>query len=394
MKKIVILVIAFGAMKLNVEAQLLKKLKEKTEKVLEPKNTESNSNNSNTENRQSSPGKEENANNTKAPSAPPSNCNIVFTLENNEKFLYDETQIIVKNNTISHQFVTVNNRYEYFLIDNGKRSGPFKEAPLASSKADDENESASGNDDDNISMGNDNKDAAAIQYCKTINGKLFIVFNGKNFGPYDYVSKMILSPDKKQFFALVTIGGENAMTSKMGMGYCFMVNDAGLKQKAGNSGMSMPLKFSVSSGFKHCKTTLMDQKTQTILSITSTGKQEEGSMTDMYSGASNTSFVNDNGDIVTIPSQSPTQILVNGQEAASFKVPIKNKNRLFLMPDIKKSFYYENGKLYKADGTEENISGILFPKVLWVNNEMAVYYYTIYKNESGNKDVYLCKKIL
>ena len=156
----------------------------------------------------------------------------------------------------------------------------------------------------------------------------------------------------------------------------------------------MPVKFSVSEGFKHAMATTMDQQTQKIVSMTTTGKQEEGSMTDMYSGGGNKSFVSDNGDIISIPSQSPTQILVNGKEAAAFKVPIKSMDRLFLTPDISKSVYYEKGKIYRADGTEENLSGVLFPKVVTVGNETAVYYFKIFKTESGTKDVYLCKKVI
>jgi len=64
---------------------------------------------------------------------------------------------------------------------------------------------------------------------KTIDGKLYLVFNGKIFGPYHHIAKILVSPDKKHFFAAVTIEGEDNMTSKMGMGNSFMVSDAGLK---------------------------------------------------------------------------------------------------------------------------------------------------------------------
>ncbi len=374
------------------QAQLLKKLKEKAEKAVTKKTDNGNSSSAAAETGSSSGQQEEKINNT--PSAPPANGSIVFTLDKEEKLLYDESAIIVKNNTVNYLFVTVNNKYEYFLIDNGKRTGPFKEAPIKSMKQDDDEESSSGNNDDAVNMGNDKKDPVSIQYSKTINGKLYLVFNGKNFGPYDNVAKMIVSPDKKQFFALVTIGGDNAMTTKMGMGYIFMVNEAGLKKACTASGMGMPAKFSVSAGFKHCMATVIDQKDQKAITVTSAGKQFEANMMDAYSGEGTESMVSDKGDIITIPSQSPTQILVNGTEAASFKVPIKNKSRLFLTPDVSKSVYYENGKIYRADGSEESVKGIVFPKVVTVNNETAMYYYKVYKNDKGDKDVYLCKKIL
>jgi hypothetical protein len=255
---------------------------------------------------------------------PTANCNLVFTLEAGEQFFYDETEVVAKNNAMSYSFVIQNKKYEYFLVEDGVRTGPFKEAPSRRvDKAESEEESESNNDDDKISMGGDSKDPVALQYSKTINGKLYLVFNGKNFGPYDYISKMKLSPDKKHFFALVTIGGASAMTAKMGMGNSFIVNDGTLKQKVGDGGTSIPVKFSTSNGFKHCMATIMDQSGQKVIRVTSTGKSEEASISDIYTDNGPGSIVSDNGDIITIPAQSPTQILVNGQEAATFKVPIK-----------------------------------------------------------------------
>jgi hypothetical protein len=388
MKKIIAFLLLAGVC-FNTEAQLLKKLKEKAEKAIEQKKPATGTD-SNTPATPAS----ENSNKTesKTPVKPPSYCDSIFVINADEIFLYDEGEVFVVNNQLSYTFVVQNNKYEYFVIEDGKRTGPFKESPVKSVKPSDEEEgSSSSKDDDKVSMGDD-KDPVAIQYSKTINGKLFIVFNGKNYGPYDHVGKMIVSRDKKQFFALVTIGGANAMTAKMGMGNNFMVNEAILKQKAGNGAMSMAMKFSVSKGFKHCMAVVMDQTAQKVISITSANKTEEGSMESLYSD--NISFVNDNGDIVSVPSQSPTQILLNGKEVASFKVPIKSMDRLFITPDISKSVYYDKGKLYKADGTEESLSGILFPKVVTIKNTTAIYYFKIYKNDSGARVVYLCKKEL
>jgi hypothetical protein len=376
-------------------AQLLQKIKDKAAKAVEPKKESSNSTGT-TASDASTNGSETAASNSaaaKAPSTPPANGSVVFTLAGDESLLYDESKIITKNNKLSYSFVVQNRSYEYFLIEDGKRSGPMKQAPLNSVNSSEDGDSGSGNDDA-VTLGNDNKDAVGLKYSKTIDGKLYLVFNGKNYGPYDFVAKMILSPDAKHFFALVTIGSQNAMMAKMGMGNAFIVNDAGLKQKAGSGSMVMPTKFSVSEGFKHAMATVMDQQDQKIITVTSAGKQSEGSLADMYTSGENKTFVSENGDIICIPSQSPTQVLVNGKEAAAFKVPIKSMDRLFLTPDISKSVYYEKGKIYRADGSEENLTGVLFPRVTTVNNETAVYYFKIFKNESGNKDVYLCKKVI
>jgi hypothetical protein len=314
----------------------------------------------------------------------------------NETLLYDETKVSLKDNKLSYAFVTTNKKYEYYLIEDGKRTGPFRESPIASMKrnSDEENEDGnSGKDDDQITIGNDKRDPVALQYSKTISNKLHIVFNGKNYGPYDYVAKMIVSPDKKKFFALVTIGGASDMTAKMGMGNTVLVNESGLKQKMGGSN-TIPFKMKVSNGFKQAMAMVMEQSNQKVFIFSSTGKQMESSMNDLYSNNSGLLMVSDEGDIISVPAQSPTQILVNGQEAASFTVPLKNAQRLFLLPDIKKSVYYQKGKLYRGDGSTENVSYITFPKLVTLNKETAIYYYKMRTNDTGNTDVYLCKKVL
>ncbi len=384
MKTIIIAALAC-TITINSQAQLFKKLKEKAGKVLDSKSsgssTDAGSNKSENSDKQED---------KKQPSSPPENGAVVFTLEPAEALMYDESKVLAKNGKLNYFFVVKNNRYEYFLVEDGKRTGPFKAPPLPSlqdAQGDNESENST-----KPALGND-KDPVAIKYTKTINGKLHIVFNGKNYGPYDHVAKMITSPDGKQFFALVTIGGQNNMTAQMGMGNNFIVNEGAVKQKVGNSLVAVPVKFSVSEGFKHAMAAVMDQQAQEILTVSTTGKEEKGNIADMYSSG-NKSFVTDDGDIVTIPSQSPTQVLVNGAEAASFSVPITSINRLFLTPDISKSVYYEKGKIYRANGTEEKLSGVLFPRVVTIGNETSVYYFKLYQTESGSKDVYLCKKVI
>ena len=372
-------------------AQLLKKLKEKAEKTLEGKSKTKAENSNEDKNvagttapsTSNSPSKPAS---TKEPATAPTNGKVVFSLLTDEQILYDETAITGNNTGVSYQFIVKNSKYEYFLIDNGIRTGPFKNAPIKSAIASEENSSS----DNDVSIG-DKKDAVAIQYTKTIAGKLNIVFNGKEYGPYDNVAKMIVSPDQKKFFAIVTIGGTNAMTTKMGMGNSFIVSSTGVKQKLG-TGTTMPMKFYVSESFTHAMATVMNQENQQLTTVTTTGKQIEGSIADMYGSGDSKTIVSDKGDIISIPSQSPRQILVNGNEAASFKIPIENISRLFITPDVSKSIYYTNGKLYKADGSEIALTGILFPKVITEGNVTSVYYFKVFKNENAVKDVYLCKK--
>jgi hypothetical protein len=392
MKKIIMLFIVVCLTTTNTQAQLFNKLKEKAAKALEKK-PEQKMNNNNNDAEKSPVEVSEKAN--KKATAPGSNCSVIFTLGEDESLLYDETQVKVIENKTSYTFIVSNKKYQYFLIEDGKRSGPFtyNKIPVPSNKNSESDDDAN-NKDENINMGGDNKDPISAQYCKTINGKLYIVFSGKNYGPYDYVSKMILSSDKKKFFALVTIGGESPMTIKMGMGNNYMVNEGTLKQQVSKSGTTMAMKLSVSKSFKQCMATVLDQINQKIISATSTNKQAGAEMADLYSGSSNTSFVSDDGDIITIPAQSPTQILVNGKEAASFKVPIKNMERLFIMPDVSKSVYYENKKIYKADGTEQELKDVLFPKIVAVGNAITLFYYRMYKNDNGAKEVFLCKTVL
>ena len=371
------------------EAQLLKKLKDKAQDVLEPKN---NSKTSGTSGETNGGNSGNSSTTTKEKWSPSPNDQKVFTIEPDETFLYDETRVLAKEGAISYAFITQNRKYQYFLVADGKKTGPFQEAPM-NQLGGMKSEKMESVNDGKIELGPDKKDPLVQQYSKTIANKLYLVFNGKNFGPYDYVSKIIVSPDEKKFWAAVVIGGVNEMMSKMGMGNSFLVNESGIKQKAGSEN-SMGLQLLVSPEFKSAALSVMDNATQKILTTSSNGKVQEGSMAEMYSNEQTNLWVADNGDLVWVPNQSPRQLLVNGEEVAMFKVPITSVRRLFLHPDYKKSTYYDAGKLYRGDGTEENLSGVLFPKFVVLNGQRAIYYYKVYEPSQGIKDVYLCKKAL
>jgi hypothetical protein len=395
MKKIIILIgmsLCLSAIGINTQGQLLKKLKDKVQKPAESK--------TNSENQAPAANNQTNNENNSSPSAkikwqPTPDCDKLFSLEKGETFFYDETKVFTANGKISTAFIVMNSRYEYFLIEDGKRTGPFKEPPvkemfIISDKAGDE---AGNSDDEKIEMAGGEKDPVAQQFCKTISNKLYIVFNGKNFGPYDFVAKMKVSPDKKKFWAAVTIGGVSDMVAKMGMGNCFLVNEAGVKQKGGDQN-SFPAKMIVSNNFSAAALSILDNAGQKAITVSSTGKKQEGNMMDLYADNKSGMAVADNGDIISVPPQSPTQVLVNGTEAASFKVPITSLRRLFILPDYRKSVYYQSGKLYRGDGSEEALTGVTFPKFVMLNNQPVMCYYKIHQTETDSKDVYLCKKTL
>jgi hypothetical protein len=399
MKKAIIIILAISCF-LPTQAQLFKKLKEKAAKALEPKKSTETQPAATNESQQANESEPTASNKkTKVKWQPTQDCNKLFTLGAGETFLYDETKVYADNGKIVTAFILTNNKYEYFLVKDGSRTGPFKEAPLkdmniVSDKRDEEEESGNkDNDEEKIDIGSNKKDPMAAQYSKTINNKLYIVFNGKNFGPYDFVAKMRVSPDKKKFWAAVVIGGTTEMMAKMGMGNSFLVNESGVKQKGGD-GSSFAAKMMVSQSFGAAALSILDNGAQKAITISSTGKKQEGSMMDLYGDNGTNMSVAENGDIISVPSQSPTQLLVNGNEAAAFKVPVVNMRRLFILPDYKKSVYYQKGKLYRGDGSEEALTGVIFPKFVTLNNQPCIYYYKIHETDNGDKDVYLCKKCL
>jgi hypothetical protein len=398
MKKLILLCVLCAFVG-NTNAQLFKKLKEKAAKALEPKKTTESQPAANNESQQTNEEAPTASNKkTKIKWQPTQDCNKLFTLEKGETFLYDETKVFANNGKLTTAFVLVNSKYEYFLVEDGNRTGPFKEAPvkqmnIVSEKNTEEENGNADNDDEKIEIGNSKKDAMAAQYSKTINNKLYIVFNGKNFGPYDFVSKMRVSPDKKKFWAAVVIGGTTEMMAKMGMGNSFLVNESGVKQKGGD-GSSFAAKMMISQSFGAAALSILDNSAQKAITISSTGKKQEGNMMDLYGDNGTNMSVAENGDILSIPSQSPTQLLVNGNEAAAFKVPVVNMRRLFILSDYKKSVYYQKGKLYRGDGSEEALTGVTFPKFVTFNNQPCIYYYKIHETDNGDKDVYLCKKCL
>jgi hypothetical protein len=379
------------------QAQLLKKLKDKAVQSVDKKTSESTT--------AGSPASASNeasaAGNGNASSWSPTPADVkTFSLEDNETLLYDETRIIAVNNQLNYAFVTRNNRYEYFLIDNGQRSGPFKEAPIAQLKArvekaengEEEDNGSSGNEDA-FNMGTEMKDPVSQKHTRTINGKLHLVFNGKNYGPYDFVNKMEVSPDGKKFWAVVVIGGDNSTMTSMGMGHLFLVNEAGTKKPI-PQGYSMPARLLVSNQFSAAALMAMNMEGQKAVVASSSGKSLNTTMAELYSGRKPLMMVSEAGDIISVPAQSPTQLMVNGTEVAVFAVPVKSMNRLFLLPDYKKSVYYAGGKLYRGDGGTEGLKGVLFPKTVTLNGETALYYFKVHQPGNGAKDVYLCKKVL
>ncbi len=383
---------------LNTNAQLFNKLKDKAAKALESKKKTETTSKSSEEKQEGTNETQSTSNKTKTKWQPTADCSRLFQMEKDETFLYDETKVVAVNGRVITYFVITNKKYEYFLIEDGKRTGPFKEAPvkqmnMVSDKKNSDEDDGSSEDEEKIEIGSDKKDPVAQHYSKTISNKLYIVFNGKNFGPYDFVGKMKVSPDKKKFWAAVVNGGASAMTAKMGMGNSYLVNEAGVKQKGGDQN-SFAMKMMISPSFSAAALSIMDNTGQKVMTVSSAGKQQEGNIEDLYSGGKAIMMVTDNGDIISVPTQSPTQLMVNGNEAAVFKVPIVHMSRLFLMSDYKKSVYYSKGKLYRGDGTEEALEGITFPKFATVNNQSAIYYYKIHETETGKKDIYLCKKIL
>jgi hypothetical protein len=382
----------------STNAQLFKKLKEKAQQAIEKKPTKEATNNSQPNEVQ----KEESQSavtttKTKVKWQPTPDCEKLFTLAAGETFLFDETKVFAKEGKMSYAFITQDKNYKFYLIEDGKKSGPFNQAPVNQvaikvETAENENENSS-NNNDKIELGSNKKDEITLQYSKTISNKLHIVFNGKNYGPYDYIAKIKVSPDKKKFWAAVVIGGTSDMVAKMGMGNSFLVNESGIKQKGGD-GSSFAAKMMVSANFGAAALSILDNSAQKAITVSSTGKKQDGNMMDLYGDKGTNMTVADNGDIISIPSQSPTQLLVNGDEAAAFKVPITSISRLFILPDYKKSAYYQGGKLYRGDGSVESLTGITFPKFVTINNQPCIYYYKIHETENGDKDVYLCKKCL
>lgn len=396
MKKAIFISTIFLVAGMQAQAQLLKKLKDKAVQAVDTKKTNESTANASTES-----GTEPAAGNRSASSSwSPTPADVkTFSLEGNEELLYDETRIIAVNNQLNYAFVTRNNRYEYFLIDNGQRSGPFKEAPIAQLKAkvekaeEAEGEDNGSNREDAFNMGTDMKDPVSQKYTRTINSKLHLVFNGKNYGPYDFVNKMEVSPDGKRFWAVVVIGGDNATMTSMGMGHLFLVNEAGVKKPI-PQGYSMPAKLFVSPNFGAAALMAMSMEGQKAVVASSSGKSVNSTMAELYSGSKPLMMVSDAGDIISVPAQSPTQLMVNGTEVAVFAVPVKSMSRLFLLPDYKKSVYYAGGKLHRGDGSTESLKGVLFPKTVTLNGETALYYFKVHQPGNGNKDVYLCKKVL
>ena len=102
MKRILVLLLLVLTGGSQLQAQLLKKIKDKAAKALETKKPETGSNNDASGANAGGTSGNGNAadNNTKTPAAPPSNGKVVFTLANDENILYDESKIFASNSNV------------------------------------------------------------------------------------------------------------------------------------------------------------------------------------------------------------------------------------------------------------------------------------------------------
>ena len=371
MKRIILSLVIMGCIAApTAHAQLLKKLKDKANSVLEkktdtdPKETEkpvSGNNNSN------------NNSGSSTVKAPPnaSECTLAVTLDAGEVLMYDETKVyLTDGKTVGWKIVTQKDK-KFYLIDNGTRTGPFDEPPLNSISP-------------NAKHSNDleGSDVTAKKYTKLENGKPTIQFNGKTYGPYFMIMEMVVSEDKKHFFA-TAIEGTN-----IAAGGVLVSENA--KQKL--PGMASKLK--VSYNFKYAMCMAMDiSNGGNAYFITNTGKKT-GPYDMMAAMQMADGWLDENGNIITIPQQSPTELLVNGVSVAKFDIEI-DKDKLIMSPDPAKSVVFDDGVVYKGDGTKVKADHVLYPHFVTLNNVINICWFQLYKNpQTNNKEIYVCKKPL
>ncbi len=313
------------------------------------------------------------------PQTPPANGSLAFTLDEGERIMYDESSIKGSNNDLSWKFVTYKEG-KYFLIDNGKRTGPFDDSPIQSKKAE------SGESGGTSSLEGDEK--TAKKYTKLANGKPTIVFNGKTYGPFLMVQSMVVSADKQHFFAVALEGNSIA---DMGKGKGVLFSEKGKQELPG-----MAFKLKASPEFTVAVATVMDVKAASngnanYLMVNSKGKKL-GTVDLMNSSGDD--WLDEEGNVYSIPSQSPTELLVNGVSVAKFDIEIV-KSHLVIAPDPAKSIMYVGGKIYNADGTISKSEKAIFPSIVMINKVMHLCWFQLYKNPTNNaKEIYVCKKPL
>jgi hypothetical protein len=128
MKKALFLLFVAAIYK-NTEAQLFKKLKEKAQQAIEGKpKTSSSNNDNNNSNATEEPKQEENKTTTKQKNKwiPTPDCEKIFTLEDGESFMYDESTVFTTAGKLTTSFLIQTKKYNYFIIENGQRSAEYK----------------------------------------------------------------------------------------------------------------------------------------------------------------------------------------------------------------------------------------------------------------------------
>jgi hypothetical protein len=200
------------------------------------------------------------------------------------------------------------------------------------------------------------------------------------------IQSMVVSADKQHFYAVALEGNSVADMAK-GKGVLFSE-----KGKTELPGMAFKLK--ASPEFSVAVATVMDMKAANngntnYVMVNSKGKKS-GPIDIMSSGGDD--WLDEEGNVYSIPSQSPTELLVNGVGVAKFDVEIE-RSRLIVAPNPAKSIMYKGGKIYNADGTISKSEKAVYPSIVMINNVMHLCWFQLYKNPTTNqREIYVCKK--
>jgi hypothetical protein len=297
----------------------------------------------------------------------------LFSLQKSEWLVYGELSLSIKTDGAHVKTVTKKGG-QFYLYENGARSGPFSKAPV--DKLDDykRDYSQQYNKEEYISSNGQSYISAGV-----------LEVDGKKFGSALAVGSIHHNPKTKKFYAIVVRNEQNKMNyylvSNSGSRKLPTIGQAVLVSDNGElGGVAIPATQYNSKSEADQFNFVTNDDTYIVLS--------NGKTIGPFKYVDGNAYLDNNGNYVQIGNSSKKGLFINGKSILNFNEDVSGYGAVFLSSQSTSGAIFENGNLLFSDGTYIK-NNALQPAVSTENGVSVLNWIAI-----ENNNVYLCKKEL
>ncbi|HKG07161.1 MAG TPA: hypothetical protein VKB19_11915 [Pedobacter sp.] len=358
-------------------AQFLNKLKKKAEAAIN-KNTENQSNeNEGSESNASNSDDAPAARRTRTSSAEKSTASkgvkygsVLFSLGTGEQLCYNEQSLKIVNNQAVIKVITKQNK-EYYLYENGEKSGPFKTAPV---------DQLPGWPFRNPDRQNAEKSTDWQPYLRS--GVLTV--DGKNQGTYMNLTAFYHNKEKKKFYGIAMNMEKSAVNN-------YFISHLGKRKLPLIAGELYVSENDESAAVRVNKTPFLgktlEEQTKYVANddfyLLFPDGSNKGPFLEVQASKS---YLDAQGNFIEI-SNSRKTIYLNGEEVLKMDSGLNGEGKLFKSADAKSVAWFERGTLFFADG--EKVEMAVQPAISVEGGKTILNWITI-----QNREVYACHREL